>query len=146
MKSAGKEIRRSLVTTDRDPAKRRRAKLMDDLLNIRAAFGSWSWTLGIWFWPATGPGRHRWNVSFGTVRLPRHRLRFDQVFLQGAIVRFQSHSLLELVNRFVEMSLLHQGNSEFIVSCLLFLGRQCAGSFWTLRRSGINGVRARKPA
>ena len=39
VKSAGKEIRRSLVTTDRDLAKRRLAKLKDDLLKIDPAKG-----------------------------------------------------------------------------------------------------------
>ena len=39
IRSAGKEIRRSLVTTDRDLAKRRLAKLKDDLLKIDPAKG-----------------------------------------------------------------------------------------------------------
>jgi len=39
IKTVGKEIRRSLVTTDRDPAKRRLAKLKDDLLKIDPAKG-----------------------------------------------------------------------------------------------------------
>jgi hypothetical protein len=39
IKTVGKEIRRSLVTTDRDLAKRRLAKLKDDLLKIDPAKG-----------------------------------------------------------------------------------------------------------
>src|ERR1017187_10211623 len=39
VKSAGKEIRHSLVATDRDLAKRRLAKLKDDLLKIDPAKG-----------------------------------------------------------------------------------------------------------
>jgi len=34
--------------------------------------------------------RNRWNGSFGTRSLPRHRLRFSQAVLRVAIVRIQS--------------------------------------------------------
>ena len=55
------------------------------------------------------------NVSFGTVNLPCHRLRFSQIVLRVAIARIQSYGFLELGNGVVHLPLLSKNNTEVIM-------------------------------
>jgi len=83
IKTVSKEIRRSLATTDRDLAKRRPAKLKDDLLKID---------------PATGKKLHRRAIARG-MAAKRGRLRPNLTCREKLVITLRQVASPPVCNR-----------------------------------------------